>query len=216
MKAAAICISAILLVFSAGYAQQSTTRQFTKHGIVRAQATISPGYMTVLKSSPVYLHGDLEYFLEEQISVRGDSYFYLTDLDDSRPFEYNHSSFAGVLYHFKKERPFDLYLGIQPGASFANANRYRPLGLCASPTADCDLRSEPSVDPLISALVGFNFFADKYFHLHMGARYIYGTHRSKGVSPISLQEIRFSFGLGFNLNAKKKKSTIKNPAMPVG
>jgi hypothetical protein len=62
-----------------------------------------------------------------------------------------------------------------------------------------------SVNPLISTAFGFNFYFQRWFHLFGEVRYISGKHLSDATTPLSLNELRFSFGLGWNINLIKKK-----------
>jgi len=55
-------------------------------------------------------------------------------------------------------------------------------------------------NPLMSEVIGFNYYGDKYFHLFAELRLVQGNHMSTYSKPQSLNELRFSFGLGFNLN----------------
>jgi len=66
--------------------------------------------------------------------------------------------------------------------------------------------SSMAVNPLISGVIGFNLYATKFFHLFADARYVYGNHLSDS-PPISLNEVRVSFGLGINLNVLSRKKS---------
>lgn len=194
----------VLVLFGSMSNAQDTAevRIFIKRGILRAQGTISPSYLLQQKASPIYLHTDLEYYFEEKFSIRSDTYYFLSYTSDNQPFDFNHSAFSGLVYHFTSEKHFDPFIGIQPGISYAS----RPVLMLAV----YDGNPGRSFNPLYSAVAGFNFYANKYFHLLANARYIYGTHTAEGTSPSSLQELRFSFGLGWNLRVKKYPKEVKS------
>ena len=184
-----------LFTFSA-FAQKDTTRYIHKH-LLRAQATISPGFMLRTSSNNIYIHGNLEYYLDETISLRGDGYYFVSSLGNTDHFTMHHSFFSGASYHFKTKNHFDPYFGIQPGLSITQAI-YNPC----SPEVLCPfsgpVQHTPSANPLLSGVIGFNYYAQKIFHIFGEARYVHGKHLSE-YGPLDLKEIRLSFGLGFNL-----------------
>ncbi|MDQ3192860.1 MAG: hypothetical protein M3Q58_14800 [Bacteroidota bacterium] len=191
-----IVILAVVICFSV----KGQEIAFSKDGILRAQTTLSTGNMLHYKVTHIYLSGDLEYFLSEQISIKGESYYFLGSMMSNHFFKYNHSSFAGVSYHLLKNNIFDPYISIQPGAAFSLAQR-------GFYNTDENLNSyNTTINPLLSVSLGFNYFASKYFHLFINTQYINGKYLSNAPYPISLDELRISFGLGFNLNVKKTKS----------
>jgi len=55
----------LLLIAINGYAQKS---EIIREGLIRAQMTLSPSYMFSDKSTYIYLHGNLEGFLNKKIS----------------------------------------------------------------------------------------------------------------------------------------------------
>jgi len=61
-------------------------------------------------------------------------------------------------------------------------------------------KSNATFNPLYSGLVGMNYYATKFFHLFISARYLSGKHLSNAPEPLRLDEFRFSFGLGFNVH----------------
>lgn len=170
---------------------------FIKDGQIRAKAAISPGIVLNYPLKPVYIEGDLEYYLNEHVSVRGTGYYNVSDNDLFSMFKYNHSLFAGLSYHFTRERKFDPFVSFEPGFAFSKVEGIN---------LENDKRLN-SVDPLISGNAGINFYATKYFHLTAEARYIHGKHRSYYLN-MPMNEFRFSFGLGFNIHVKKKRNTL--------
>lgn len=189
-----ILLISVLIPFSI-IAQE---RSFSKEGILRAQATLSTGNMIKYPVTHIYLSGDLEYYISEQISIKGDSYYFLGSMMDNHFFKYNHSNFAGISFHLVQKKIFDPYICLQPGAAYSLSEQ----GI--NNNIESKVSSNTTISPLLSVSVGFNYYAKKYFHLFMGTQYINGKYLSTGPHPISLDELRISFGLGFNLCLKKK------------
>ena len=186
------------------FSQQDTGRYIHK-GLLRAQATICPGVLLKENATMIYIHGCLEYYVADNVSVRGDSYYDVmagNTKKETGPLGYNHSTFAGVAYHFKTKNHFDPYFSFEPGISITKGNDYS--GIICDP-GPCLSQGETSANPLLSTAVGFNLYFEKWFHLFGEAKYVSGKYLSDAYAPKSLNELRFSFGLGFNLNLLKKK-----------
>lgn len=181
---------------------QEEKKQFIHKGILRAQATISPGMLLKENVSTISIHGNLEYYVADNVSIRSDSYYSLQS--ENNPFEFNHSLSTGVSYHFKTKNHFDPYLAFQPGLAWSQRKNI----ICGDdPTfVPCfDKTYKASANPLISSAIGFNFYFQRVFHLFAEARYLAGKHLSDDTTSLSLNELRFSFGLGWNLNLIKQK-----------
>ena len=182
-----VLISCLMLI--KGFSQDNNT---IRKGLLSDQLTLSTSSMFSEKQSYFYLHGSLEYFVSDKISLAGEGYYYLGNLsNDASIFNYNHSLFFGASKHFTIKNN-DFYLGIQPGISIskldANTNKL--------------LETHVAINPLASIVAGYNFYVNKYFHFFVQTRLIEGEtnfdiHKN-------MAEIRFSAGLGFNLNTLKK------------
>ena len=177
-------------------AQKDSARYVHKH-LLRAQATISPGMLLESKARNIYIHGNLEYYADETISLRGDGYYFVSSFGNTNHFLMHHSLFSGASYHIKTKNHFDPYIGIQPGISITQAfyNTCPDGAMCFAPPR---LQDSYSFNPLISGVIGFNYYAQQVFHIFGEARYVHGTHLSE-LGPLSLDEVRLSFGLGFNI-----------------
>lgn len=166
--------------------------QYIHKHLFRSMLTISPALTMSGSGTDIFLHGNIEYYIDSAISVRGDGFFSIRSADG---FNVNHSLFSGASYHFHTNSHFDPYIGIEPGVAMIQST-YRDSSL----TLDApDLVDSMRVDPLFSTYVGFNLYAQKYFHLFVEARYVAGKHFATQGAPVSLNEIRFSFGLGWNI-----------------
>ena len=174
----------------------SFAQTYNYKGILRATATFASGYMPKENITNIYLTGELEYYPSENISIRGESAFFINTISEKfKPFDYNHALLTGVLFHFKPNNALDPYLGIQPGIALTRTNII-PFGYD---------NNHAAFNPLYCITGGINYYATRFFHLFVNLKYINGKHLSDAPSPLSLNEFRFSFGLGFNVNVMKKK-----------
>jgi len=178
-------------------AQKDSSAQFIHGHMFRSQATISPGYVMEGKYLNIYLHGTLEYYLDNSISLRGDGFYFLKSNSPGLKWKQYHSILAGASYHIKTKNRFDPYIALQPGVGITQLEYGYPSATISSST-DVPL-GKVSATPLISGVVGFNYYFQKVFHLLAEARYVNGKHLSDISYPISLSEVKFSFGLGWNI-----------------
>lgn len=183
---------------------------FKRPTLLAVTATISPGIMLRPVISNIYFQGTIEYYTEDRISLRTDGYYYINTIEDYKPFKKNHSLFIGGSYHLFEKSQFDPFIGFQPGIAMSQ----KAASDVCLPDERIDMCAESNItyNPLISGIIGFNYYAKKTFHLFAGVRYINGRHLSNSPVLLNLDEIRFSFGLGLNIRTKKdKKKTIKLP-----
>jgi hypothetical protein len=179
----------LFICFVNGKAQDIIPRK----GLIKGMATISPAKMFGYKESYFYLHGNLEGYLSEKVSVSGDAYMFLGEQTKSpEGFKYINNVFFGLNYHFLKGNG-DLYMGLQPGVCIAQLKAESPKVT----------EAHVGTSPVFSSILGYNYFVGKYFNFFIQARYIAGSHNYD--LHKSLSEIRFSAGLGFNINTIKKK-----------
>ena len=189
----------LIFLFPYFLSAQEEKSQYIRKGLIRSQGTIAPGILLKGNVSTISIYGTFEGYISDNISLRGDSYYSIKS-----PFEFNHSIFSGASYHFKTKSHFDPYFAIEPGLSITKRPSF-PVGETFA-IVDPTLYDEKAfVNPLISSAFGFNFYFQKFFHLFVEGRYINGEHLSDTSIPISLNELRFSFGLGININVLKKK-----------
>ena len=198
MKKIFFLLAVTLSVVEGSFAQQDTGRYIRK-GLIRSMGTISAGELLKENASTISIHGCLEYYVADNVSLRGDSYYSLK----SGPLEFNHSIFSGASYHFKTKNHFDSYFAFEPGIAISQEKDYSDHIFCDP--GPCPYGGKTSANPLMSYIIGFNFYFQKFFNLFGEARYISGKHLSDATTPLSLNELRFSFGLGFNINVLKKK-----------
>jgi hypothetical protein len=178
-------------IFFSPFFSHSQEQEIIRKGLLRAQLTYSPSYMFADKNTYFYLHGNIEAYLTNTISVSGEGFYFLgkQSAKDS-DIAFNHTLFYGFNKHFVKGNN-DFYVGIQPGFSIMKLNP--PIFAWQSPKV--------GVNPVFSAIVGYNFYINKVFHFFLQSRIVAGENHTYQYKNIT--EFRFSAGLGFNLNALK-------------
>lgn len=200
----------LLLCFSSViYAQQENTQFIHKH-LVRVDASIVAGYLFKENINNVHINGSAEYYVDNIVSIRGSASYLLGSSGltaDSMGLKDFHSIYIGPVFHFQTKGHFDPYLILQPGLAYTSSYKgnYASLNTVDENTK----KFYPGVlSPLATAGLGFNYYFQRFAHLFVETRYVYGRHLSQAPSPISLQELRVTFGLGFNLFIiKDKKKT---------
>ena len=185
-------IPTVILLFILSLNCIAQEKSIITPGLLSAQLTLTPSHMFCDKQSYIYLHGSLEGYVTPKLSITGEIYFNAGSLSKNNTFDYNHSLFFGPNWHFTKMNN-DLFVGFQPGLSLTKINAKN----------NNITESTAGVNPLISAVVGYNYFVNNIFHFFLETRYIMGEHNYD--IHKSLSEIRLSAGLGFNLNTKKGK-----------
>lgn len=179
-------ILVLCLVNSHGFSQN-----IIRAGLFRAQLTLSVSNMLSENQSSFYLHGNLEGYASERLSLSGEGYHYLGGLSSkSQLFKTYESFFFGASWHFTKGN-HDLYIGLQPGIAIAQLSESENFN---NPT-------HLGTSPLFSSVVGYNFFVNKIFHFFIQTRIVEGQHLYDVRK--NLNELRISGGLGFNINSTK-------------
>jgi hypothetical protein len=174
---------------------------FDRTQMIAASATFSPGIFFHNGISSNYLHGFLEYFPESNVSLKGEGYLFLSPSSGRyHPLTQNSSLLFGGLYHFNKNGQFDPYIGLQPGLAFVVSY---PDGINYPIFVSVQARE---IVPLITLSTGINYYVNRYFHFFGSVRYLYGQGAQSAAYFTQFSELRFSFGLGFNL-AKKPCDT---------
>lgn len=171
------------------FAQESPIVQ---KGLLQIQPTVSPGYLFLEDETTVYFRANMEYFINNRISLRTDAYVYFGSQSDTNLLSKNHSAFLGVSYHFTKKNT-DVFLGFQPGIAFSETN---PLLT--------GINDDIRVSPLLSLSIGVNQYLNRFLHFFLNTQYVHGKHVPVYTEVVSLNEFRFTMGLGFNLNLLHK------------
>jgi hypothetical protein len=180
-------ITFLLFTFNCAAQFDST---FKYKGLLSVTGTIAFGTMPQNNITNAYFTGDLEYYANNKISIRGDDYIFVNSLTQNSPLKRNEALYFGALYHFFPNSQFDLLLGFQPGLSYTQMNIDGSL-------------DTPTICPLTSFVTGFNFFAVNWFHFEFNVRYTIGEHLTN-LDETNISELSVNFGLGLNLNMLQK------------
>ena len=186
----------IFIVFSLiSFVGLTQDEDYIRPGLISSGLTISPSMMLNRGESSTYLSGFLEGYLDKHISIRGETHYFVDGLEDDPYFKFASRTTFGVLYHVNKNN-LDAHIGFLPGLSVLEVNEnVHNNGL--RPT---------HITPTIAFNIGGSFYVWKYVHFFANVTYINSTIRNLP-NTISgrTDELMISAGLGFNLNAIKKK-----------
>jgi hypothetical protein len=164
-------------------------------GLISGRMALSPSYFLFKNNSFFYLHGNIEGWLDKNVSLCGDGYFYLgTSGTGVGFFQHHHAGFFGLLFHMPIKN-HDFFAGFQPGLSYTQIRKDTLLSHLHNPAS--------SVNTMFSLYVGYNLYFYDYFHFFIHTRYRYGLHATN--ISLTLNEFIFSAGLGFQLNVIRKK-----------
>ncbi len=195
-------------LFISGLYAQDSTNKFRYQSVLKGSATISPGYLLNTAQTNIYLNGDLEYFPEEHVSLRGESFVFVGAQQKPTLLQQNSCLMFGALYHFHKNR-LDYFIGLETGVSITKPNDTYDTTFIGRRGFVYSISSPETYDykilPLISPVTGITFYVNNYFNFFLNARYVksryYGYQYGK---TLLLDEIRISAGLGFQIHLKKK------------
>jgi len=186
-----IFFSALMLVASPGFSQQKP--DFTSGKPIKFNLALNQGFMLQHKNTDLYISGNLEYFPEKNISIRGDCFWYIDSRQKTPVLKQNLIVLFGALVHLPMGRS-DIYAGLQPGVSYTRPNN----------TSD-DYSGLPSrLMPVISISAGYTLYFSKFADFFLAANYMISRYRGSSSGCIKLDEIMISGGLGFHINTKKK------------
>ncbi|PCJ89840.1 MAG: hypothetical protein COA57_00560 [Flavobacteriales bacterium] len=173
------------------------------------QGNIAIGTPTKIGGTNIYLGGDLEYYLKDNISIRGDFYYFLGSFGSTDVFKQNHSGYLGAMYHIPTNGHFDPYVGIQPGYVIS---QLKNPDVMTSDDYRAGSNFPVTVNPLFSACAGFNYYANRFFHLFMHVKYQTGKHYSD-IETIPLNEVKIAFGLAYMIWWRKDHFAFRKPGM---
>jgi len=189
----------ILLVPLFCYGQGNN--HFVDKGLFATKGTLAIGFPSAYSGTNIYINGNMEYYLEQNVSFRGGLSIFMGTSGADAVFKHNSSLFTGFYYHAKTNNHLDPYIGLEPGVSLTQLKAPDIQFMVLNPQES----SYPTrVSPLISGTIGINYYASTFTHLFIEAKYITGNHTSD-IKGVSLNEFRIAFGFGFNFWAIKKK-----------
>jgi hypothetical protein len=160
----------------------------SRKGNIRAQGNLAVGYLFAKKQPSAYLTGDVDIFIHNNISVTGETWYNFKLKENLTGLQKNHSTFWGFNYHFLSKGRFDPYIK----TGYINNE-----GIIS--------QSAYGAAPLISGVVGCNYYVGSVFHFFVKARLLTGIYHSNIIAPQRLDEMKFSAGLGWNFRVWKPK-----------
>lgn len=167
---------------------------FTRLGLIKTDATISPGWMLNHGYSNIYVSGDLEFFTAEKFSFRSTTHWYIDSQEDPALLDQNSRIVFGPVYHWVKKN-FDFGIAFQPGVAFTKPN-----------LADTSGSEYPyKVLPAITLGAGITYYVWDYCNFFLNANYTHAQYTGLSSGSLKLDEICISAGLGLQLHTFRKK-----------
>lgn len=188
------------IIFSLLIAQLAVAQElYIKQGMLKGTATIAPSTMLNRSVNNVYISGFLEYFLEKNISVRGETFAFIngsSKTDESNLFvKEGIRTYFGAFYHFNKKN-WDQYIGFQPGITLM-----KPLDIVE---ANAPFQASPS----FALHVGSTYYVWKYFNFYVDLAYVHSSYRGLATGTQKTDELILSAGLGFQIQTKKSEMVM--------
>lgn len=164
-------------------------------GVLSASATFTPGIMLNRDRVNYHLHGFAEYHFNRSVSVKSDSYLYLNSPSEEFPDLKMIRSNFGLFYHLNQMPGghWDVKIGLLPGVTYAENAQF---------LYGKEIRTT-SLAPSLSAAIGFDYFVWKYFHFFSQVSFVHSTLRGLPYGSERMDEMLFSFGLGFQIPTRK-------------
>jgi hypothetical protein len=198
MKKITIILLFVLPLLSLAQEKERVVRK----GLVGGKGTLAMGMPTDFEGTNMYVSGNLQYYVEDNVSYRGELWFFLGSNGDKNLFKQNSTLFTNFNYHIKTKNNIDPYIGIGPGFSWTQLKEPESILLVADNNSPISSYLA-TISPVASLTVGINYYT-KFAHLFLEAKYVHGVHLSD-ISGVSLNELRIAFGFGWNINLIKKK-----------
>lgn len=167
----------------------------SRKGNVRSQGNLAGGYLFSQKAFGAYLAGDLDVFIDDHVSITGAGWYGFKLTDNESGLLHNHAIFSGFNYHPMKKGRWDPFIGISPGVGITQVRFNDSEGISNTTTG---------LAPLVSGEVGCNYYVGSVFNFFVKARGITGHFRGDAPSPVALNEIKLTAGLGWNFKLWSK------------
>ncbi len=186
---------------------QEVDGRFIDRGLLRMQGNLSFGKSLTSPTTNMYLTGDLDYFIDPKISVRGAANYFIGSFGRQELFDQKHTGFVGASYHIGTSGNIDPYVGLMPGFAFS---KLTPEGAGVHHEGEVEAVLPWTFNPLLSAHVGVNYYASKYFNFFVHLQYVTGSHFSNA-PVVAMDELAVSFGLGYMLWARDGRLSFRKP-----
>ncbi|PCJ24249.1 MAG: hypothetical protein COA97_10165 [Flavobacteriales bacterium] len=201
-------IIAILILITPLISLAQDTERVIRKGLAAGKGTLAMGMPTDYEGTNMYVSGNLQYYVENNISLRGEIWFFLGSDGDKNLFKQNSTLFTNFNYHITTKNNIDPYIGIGPGFSWTQLKEpENPIIMIVVDNNRPTSSYSASLSPVASITAGINYYT-KWAHLFIEAKYVHGIHLSD-VPVVSLNELRIAFGFGWNINFKNKKNLKK-------
>lgn len=186
---------ALIMVLVVGGLTLHAQEDYIRPGLLKATATIAPSTMLNRSVSNIYINGFIEYHLDDHLSLRGESYFFVDGKSktatDNLFVHQAMRTYFGAFYHVNRNN-WDAHLGFEPGLTLM-----RPLNTV---TNDPQLQACPS----FAIHAGTTYYVWKYFNFFLDVAYVKSSYRGLDGGSAKTDELIMSAGLGFQINTKKK------------
>ncbi len=177
------------LVALAAFGCSAQEEVYIKPGLLAASITYSPSRMLNHDQRNFYANGFAEYFLDQNFSLRGDTYIFLNSQNKDAILKDGLRSYFGAAYHLTKGN-WDGNVGLQTGISFMN-------------TQITTTRAQ--IQPSAALRIGTTYYVWKYFHFFANMTYTKSKLLVHQRGSLKTDELIFSAGLGFQIQTKKNK-----------
>lgn len=187
-----IIISALLLACIGAEAQKSA--EIINYHPLKFNINLSQSFMLKHSDKDLYLDGYIEYYLDKNISVKGNCIWMIDNRKSNSVLDKNLMILfgAGIHYPYKNH---DFYVNIQPGISYT-----QPKALSESS------QTFPArIMPTLFLGANYTLFFAKYCNFFLSAQYNISRYRGYSTSSLNLDYIALSGGLGFQIPLKKMK-----------
>lgn len=204
MVRSALVLFSIFLVFGA----RSQESGFGYSRMLKASATLAPGYMLRETQTNIYVHGHLEYFPDEKVSLRGDGFWFTGAQQKPALLKENSTLLFGGSWHMHRNR-LDFFVGMQTGMGFTRPQNTTfdiiTINGGSYTVTQGTARYKTRALPVLSPVTGLTFYAATFVNFFLELRYLSGRYFGYHAgSTLYMDELRVSAGLGFQLPLKKK------------
>jgi hypothetical protein len=165
-------------------------------GNVRSQGNIAGGYLFGTKQPMGYVTGDIDLFIDKQVSVTGSIWLSIPVNNNKTGVKANHAVFWGFNYHPLKTGRWDPFIGLTPGLGIAQTAYME--GDEVKKTAFCPV-------PYIGVQTGFNYYVGSFFNFFTKVEGVSGQMFGGKPGHTRLDELKLTAGLGWNFSLWKPK-----------
>lgn len=187
-----------VLILSTGFIH-AQNESYIQPGLLSATATLGPSKMLARNSSNYYLSGFAEYFIEKNLSLRGDIFLYASSDNDVPFISEAARSFFGLSYHLNKNN-FDVHFGFQPGITYMKRNPYSDGNQTFAPVEE-----DGQLMPSFTLSCGATYYVWKYFNFFVNLNYVRSELHGTRSGSFNTDELIFSAGLGFQIQTRRAK-----------